>query len=192
MVQILALDVGGVPMSWLTPQEAVHKIASDEVAWSIGNPIVVFRGGINRMTGVQSVIESPPIIAVTGSEIFAKKAKAHLPLTKNEMLFERDLNTCAYCGDVFSHRMLSHDHIVPKSKWPKGKPGLNDWMNAVTACKRCNQKKDNRTPEEAGMQLLYVPYRPCRYETFLLMGRRILADQMEYLRAKLPEHSRLL
>jgi hypothetical protein len=192
MVQILAVDVSGVPMSWLTPQEAVHKIASDEVAWSIGNPIVVFRGGINRMTGVQSIIESPPIIAVTGSDIFSKKAKMNPPLTDNEMLFERDLNICAYCGGTFSHRMLSHDHIIPKFSWPKGKPGLHDWMNAVTACKPCNQKKDNRTPEEAGMQLLYVPYRPCRYESFLLSGRRILIDQMEYLRAKLPKHSRLL
>ena len=190
MVQILAVDVSGIPMSWLTPQDAVHKIASDEVAWSIGNPIVVFRGGINRMTGKQSVIESPPIIAVTGSDIFAKKAKPYPPLTDNVQLFRRDDYICAYCGQEFPERMLSHDHIIPRSRWPKNKPGLNGWLNAVTACKKCNQHKDNKTPEEAGMELIYLPYAPCRYESFLLSGRRILTDQMQYLKAKLPKHSR--
>jgi hypothetical protein len=40
------------------------------------------------------------------------------------------------------------------------------------------------------MLLRYVPYAPCRYEHFLLSGRHIVADQMAYLAAKLPRHSR--
>ncbi len=48
-----------------------------------------------------------------------------------------------------------------------------------------------RTPEEAGMPLLFVPYTPNRYEFFVLANRRILFDQMAYLRLKVPKHSRL-
>ena len=47
-------------------------------------------------------------------------------------------------------------------------------------------------PDEARMPLLYVPYVPCRFEHFILSERRILADQMEYLAARLPKHSRAL
>lgn len=192
MVRILSVDTGGVPMSWLTAEEAVHKIASGEVAWSVGDPIVVFRGGINKITGLRSVIESPPIIAVTGSEVFSKKAKYHVNISGKEMLFARDLNTCAYCGNTYSDNKLSIDHIVPKSKWPKNQPGKHGWMNCVTACKPCNHYKADKTLDESGMELLYLPYVPCRYEAFLLSGRKVLFDQMQYLKAKLPKHSRLL
>ena len=44
--------------------------------------------------------------------------------------------------------------------------------------------------KEFGRKLLYVPYAPCRHEHFILSGRSILADQMEYLKAQLPAHSR--
>ena len=51
--------------------------------------------------------------------------------------------------------------------------------------------KANRSPERAGMPLLYVPYVPNRHEHFILRNRRILADQMEYLLAGVPKTSRL-
>ncbi len=52
-------------------------------------------------------------------------------------------------------------------------------------------RKGNRTPEEARMPLLYLPYVPSRWEDFILANRRILADQMAYLLAKVPAGSRL-
>jgi len=61
----------------------------------------------------------------------------------------------------------------------------------VTACAACNARKANRTPEEAGMPLLYLPYVPSRFEAFLLEGRKIRADVHEWLAARLPKHSRL-
>ena len=61
----------------------------------------------------------------------------------------------------------------------------------VTACRSCNQRKGNRTPEQAGMPLLYLPYRPNRWEGMILRNRRILADQMEFLLAGVPTTSRL-
>ena len=63
--------------------------------------------------------------------------------------------------------------------------------NLVPACKPCNHRKSSRTPEQATMPLLYAPYVPSLWEDFILRNRRILADQMEFLMAHLPQSSRL-
>jgi 5-methylcytosine-specific restriction endonuclease McrA len=60
----------------------------------------------------------------------------------------RDSEICAYCGGYAD----SMDHILPVSRG-----GKNEWMNVVAACTPCNSRKDNRTPEEADMPLLYEP-----------------------------------
>ena len=78
------------------------------------------------------------------------------------------------------------EHIIPLSRG-----GRQSWMNLVTACRSCNTRKGSRTPQQAGMPLLYVPYVPNRHEHFILRNRRILADQMEFLMAHLPKSSRL-
>ena len=61
----------------------------------------------------------------------------------------------------------------------------------MTACKPCNQRKGAKTPERAGMMMLYVPYTPSVYEAMILRNRRILADQMDFLLSLLPADSRL-
>ena len=73
----------------------------------------------------------------------------------------------------------------------RARGGRDAWTNAVTACRRCNTQKGGRSPDQAGMPLLYVPYVPNRHEHFILRNRRILADQMEYLLAGVPKTSRL-
>ena len=81
-------------------------------------------------------------------------------------------------------RDLSRDHVKPVARG-----GRDSWTNTVTACRRCNTRKGSRSPEQAGMPLLYVPYVPDRHEHFILRNRRILADQMEYLLAGVPKSS---
>jgi hypothetical protein len=78
------------------------------------------------------------------------------------------------------------EHVTPSSRG-----GSTVWQNVVSACRACNQRKGNRTPESAGMPLLYVPYVPNRHEAFILANRRIVADQMNFLLAGVPRHSRL-
>jgi 5-methylcytosine-specific restriction endonuclease McrA len=78
------------------------------------------------------------------------------------------------------------EHVVPSSKG-----GTDSWMNLVSACKACNRRKANRTPDAAGMKLHYVPYIPNRYEAFILRNRKILADQMEFLLLGVPRNSRV-
>ncbi|HEY4371125.1 MAG TPA: HNH endonuclease [Burkholderiales bacterium] len=159
--------------------------AVSKVAWSIGDPAVLFRGGVKH-DGTRSCIQSPPIIAVAGSEAMSRVLREAIPLgDRNDLLFRRDHHRCAYCGQVFGRNELTRDHVLARSRG-----GADVWSNVVAACRACNERKAARTPEEARMSLRYVPYAPCRYEHFILSGRNILADQMEYLAAKLPRHSR--
>ena len=61
----------------------------------------------------------------------------------------------------------------------------------VTACRRCNNLKAWRTPEQARLQLIAIPFTPSYAEYIYLKGRRVLADQMEYLLAHFPRSSPL-
>lgn len=182
---VLQLDIQGTPQAWIGLEEAALHYATDSVAWQDGaGPLATLRGGWNVAAGRQSILEIAPIIAVRGH------ARLNLfdvvPGVTKAKLLRRDRHTCAYCGEVFGERDLQAEHIVPDSRG-----GPYSWMNLVTACAECNARKANRTPEEAGMPLLYLPYVPTRFEAFLLEGRRIRADVHEWLAARLPKHSRL-
>jgi len=70
-------------------------------------------------------------------------------------IYARDGWRCQYCGNKFSERHLTYDHVIPKCRG-----GKRDWLNIVTACETCNNKKADRTPEEAEMPLLQRPTKP--------------------------------
>ena len=70
-------------------------------------------------------------------------------------VFRRDNFTCQYCGKGFKPGELTLDHIIPRSKG-----GVLNWLNSVASCFECNNKKRNRTPEQAGMYLLNRPRIP--------------------------------
>jgi hypothetical protein len=182
---VLALDISGIPRTWVSYDEAIVYHAKNMVAWSLGEIIARYRGGIQQ-DGRQSYLETPSIIAVRG-EGFNHHRHRRVVLT-NRTLFARDRNVCAYCGDhILTYSHLSRDHIIPSSKG-----GADEWTNVVTACKPCNQEKGNKTLREAKMELLYVPYEPNHYENMILQNRNILDDQMDYLISGVPKHSRVL
>jgi HNH endonuclease len=170
---VLTVDMAGLPQAWVALEEAITYHAKQMVAWSLGDEVREFRGGWQR-NGVRSRIATKSILAIKGTVL------------TNALLFARDRHLCGYCGETHMSRDLSRDHVVPASRG-----GRDTWTNSVTACKKCNIKKANRTPEQADMPLLYVPYVPNRHEQFILRNRRILADQMEYLLAGVPRTSRL-
>lgn len=184
-MSVLALDIGGIPRQWISHESAITYFAKDMVAWSLGEVVAKFHGGVQN-DGKLSYIETPSIIAIKGHGFDpSKHGKVAL---SNKTLFGRDRHVCAYCGDHFSNpNNLSRDHIMPKSRG-----GENTWMNVVTACRSCNNKKDNKTLKESGMELLYVPYVPNHFEAMILQNRNILADQMDYLKSGIPKHSRVL
>lgn len=181
--QILALDIAGAPRKWVSAETAVCYYARSLVVWEYGVHAAVFRGGWQK-GGERSRVCVASIVAIAGLNVLAGHERP--PLVTNDKLFARDRHVCAYCGVSQSQRHLSRDHVIPVSRG-----GRDVWMNLVTACCHCNTRKGNRTPEEAHMPLLYLPYVPSRWEDFILVNRHILADQMEYLLAKVPPGSRL-
>jgi hypothetical protein len=183
-MEVLQLDISGRPQAWVSAREAAVIYASDGVSWTLGEPFYVLRGGMQRRTGLQSRIEIHPIMAVKGS--VPSRAWRHTPALSNPKLFARDRGICAYCGNRFRTDDLTREHIVPTSRG-----GHDTWMNCITACRPCNGHKGNRLPEEANLSLMYLPYVPNLHEDMILRGRRILADQMEFLRLHLPKSSRL-
>ena len=171
MQSILKLDLAGQPRGWLTIQEAVTAYARGDVMYGIGNALAPIFGGIQRLTGVQSSITLQPIIATVG-----RIHNGFTPPLCNRTLFRRDNHACLYCGKPLRRSALTRDHVIPLSRG-----GRDRWANVVAACKRCNWQKDNKTPEEASMPLLAVPFRPNPCEWHFLAKERVLADQMAYL-----------
>jgi 5-methylcytosine-specific restriction endonuclease McrA len=92
-----------------------------------------------------------------------------------------------YCGVEFPDALLTRDHVTPLSRG-----GRDGWANVISACRACNTRKGGRTPEESGMPLLAVPFVPNYAEYLVLSNRRILADQMAFLKARFRHGSRLL
>ena len=93
----------------------------------------------------------PSVIVLTS--YIRKKDLLVKPSRKN--IYWRDKYTCQYCAKKYWMKDLSLDHVIPKSRG-----GGKDWLNLVTSCHGCNQKKGNKTPSEAGMKLIKVPYIP--------------------------------
>lgn len=182
---ILTLDAHGIPQRWINWQQACFYVARDMVAWVAGEVALVVRGGISQRTGERSQITANSIIAIKGQAHGAAEMHRVPPLSNRE-LFHRDRHLCAYCGHEFNSLRLTRDHIIPISRG-----GRDVWMNVVAACRNCNQKKGGRTPEKAGMELLYAPYVPNRAEFLILSNRNILDDQMDFLARHLPAQSRV-
>lgn len=95
-------------------------------------------------------------------------------------LLIRDNYTCQYCGRQLAHNQLTYDHIIPKSRFSFNKKLATDWYNIVTACRQCNHKKGNRTPKEAGMNLITTPIEPTYSVKYLQWFQELSTITGEY------------
>ncbi|MBS0463981.1 MAG: HNH endonuclease [Proteobacteria bacterium] len=180
--RVLALDAHGRILDWISWRDAAHLYVREAVAWTLGDPCIVLHGGHNRLLGTQSVLELHPIVAARGHA--RGSARAPSPALTNTALFARDAHLCLYCGRQFGRHHLTRDHVQPLSRG-----GRDIWENVVSACFVCNSRKGGRNPQQAGMPLLAVPYRPSWVEHLILSNRRILADQMAFLKSHLPKNN---
>jgi len=80
----------------------------------------------------------------------------HIPFERKSLsrknILLRDHNTCQYCARIYAPSELTLDHVIPKSRG-----GHSNWDNLVACCKRCNNRKGNALPDEAGMRLIKRP-----------------------------------
>ena len=182
--KVLRLNKAGIPIAWLSWQESATLVAKNQVIWSLGEVVHHIHGGYNNR-GERSILTLPSIIACDGKVA----TSTFTPPLTNSLLFARDQQMCMYCGVEFLAKDLSRDHVIPTSKG-----GRDHWKNCVSACRRCNNRKGNKLPEQAGMQLLAIPFVPNRHEFFFLSNRNVLADQMAFLKtsfsANCSDHKR--
>lgn len=182
-MQILRLNKAGHPIDWLHWREAVCLYSRELVCWSLGDVIFKIHGGSNRFTCERTTMELPSIIACGGEKLAKPRIK---PPLSNRALFERDNGQCMYCGSYFEFDLLTRDHIVPSSKG-----GRDVWENVVSACRRCNQHKGNRSLQQTKMELIALPYRPNPAEYLALVNsRRILPDQAAFLSKQFSSNCR--
>lgn len=84
-------------------------------------------------------------------------------------LVKRDKSTCQYCSKKLSASQITVDHVLPRAQG-----GGTSYTNCVVSCQICNNKKADRTPEQASMKLLKKPTHPT------YMSIRGAVDQQEF------------
>jgi 5-methylcytosine-specific restriction endonuclease McrA len=94
------------------------------------------------------------IPAVIRLRRYVNKHKGGVKFSRNNV-YARDGFKCCFCNKQFSPRHLNYDHVLPRVRG-----GKTVWENIVTSCYKCNGKKGNRTPQEAGMRMHFKPHRP--------------------------------
>ena len=161
-VRLLSLDAHGRVLDWMSWQDAACLYVRGAVAWTLGDPCLHVHGGTCRATGEQSLIELHPIVAARG-HARAACARSHAGADQRRAVRARR-STCACTAATTTTRPhLTRDHVMPVSKG-----GRDIWENVVSACFHCNSRKGSRTPQQAGMPLLAVPYRPSWVEHLIL------------------------
>jgi 5-methylcytosine-specific restriction endonuclease McrA len=98
---------------------------------------------------VSRAFEEPSIVRL---EVYARVPQKQVMLNRKNII-KRDGGICQYCGTTSG--TMTVDHVIPKLR-----RGGDNWENLVCACDKCNNKKGNRLPEEAGMRLRRRPRRP--------------------------------
>ncbi|HEY0341927.1 MAG TPA: HNH endonuclease, partial [Steroidobacteraceae bacterium] len=153
---VLRTDIAGMPLEWIDYKEAARLYHQEQVAYTCGSMLYKLYGGVNALTGRRTVLEVNSIVATIGHTGNPGNTRHdYVPPLNNQTLFRRDAYLCMYCAIRFPSRELSRDHIRPFSQG-----GVDIWTNVVTACRRCNNQKASRTPEQAKMQLIAVPFTP--------------------------------
>jgi len=134
---------------------------------------LIFSGKAELVHGRERIVHSPTFEMRLPSIIrmlyYVKRPNQKVALTKKNILL-RDDYTCQYCN-VRGERMMTVDHVLPRSKG-----GPSTWENLVAACMHCNNRKNNRSPEHAGMQLKRKPRTP-KYIPWIRIKRNTLPDE---------------
>lgn len=114
----------------------------------LGKAEIISKVDNKEIRSVYRTFEYPSIVRLV---FFVRVPFKKIILSRKNIL-RRDNHRCQYCG---ASTNLTIDHVIPKSKG-----GEDSWENLTTACIKCNNKKGDRTPEEAKMHLYNAPKRP--------------------------------
>ncbi len=131
----------------------------------------------DNKTRLRSVTASFPLPTIIRLNRYVSRPYRNTGVILNRHnVFRRDNHRCQYCS---SARDLTLDHVRPRSRG-----GNTSWDNLITACKKCNSKKGDFTPEEAGMILLQQPFKPSFVMFLRDFTERVSEDWLNYLGKK--------
>ena len=141
--KVLLLNVSYMPIAILSWKRAVGLVLSRDKAMICASydshPSAVFDAAVVRLT-----VPTPNPYDLVRSMKYSKKN-----------VFMRDNYSCVYCGQRGTAHDLTIDHVLPRSRG-----GKTCYSNCVTSCKKCNSKKDNKTPDEIGFKARAEPRAP--------------------------------
>ena len=149
---VLLLNASYEPLQTIPVRRAVSLLLAKKVH--------AVEGVAKRMRSANRVIEVPSVVRLT----YYVNVPRRSATWSRRAIMERDDWSCIYCGvNLGEHRHgrlygkgdFTLDHLIPRSRG-----GANTWGNTACACYRCNHRKANRTPHEAGMKLLFEPKIP--------------------------------
>lgn len=141
MRRVLVLNQDYSPLTVCSAERAFLLIYAEKAERVHDDPELMIRT-VTREFRMPSVIRLQKYIYVPYKSVILSR----------QNVFKRDRQQCQYCG---SQRDLTLDHVMPRSRG-----GQSTWHNLVTACKKCNSYKGDRTPEEAEMDLQTTPFKP--------------------------------
>lgn len=154
----VVISADGVPLARISPERAIVNIEFKQTMYLVEAHPRKF------MRSKDKVYPWPEVVGIVRHHNLPRHYYGPVPLS-SEALYKRDSYTCQYCGrkegDLLPGEFLNKDHVFPQDRG-----GEDIWENMVTACNTCNNKKANRTPQEAGMTLRCRPYAPNRWQIF--------------------------
>ena len=155
MRRALVLNASYEPLSIVSSRRAVCLVIADKA------DLVEADGEVIRSERL--TMSSPAVIRL---RYMVRAPRRRIASVSRRAVFARDDYRCQYCGD----RADSIDHVVPRSRG-----GRDVWDNLAAACRPCNSRKRDRTPDEAGMRLI----RPCRAPratAWIVVGGSLVPD----------------
>ena len=150
MGRALVLNATDLPLAVVPARRAVVLVLKEKADVVLSNGMIFHSEHL--------VLEAPSVVRLR--RFVRVPYRPHAPLTRRAV-FARDAWTCQYCGAPAENL----DHVVPRSRG-----GSHVWENVVAACRHCNAKKEDRTPDEAGFRLARQPFAP-RDGFHLTLGR---------------------
>ncbi|MDZ7779097.1 MAG: HNH endonuclease [Gemmatimonadota bacterium] len=166
----LALNASFEPLTIVPLRRAVRLVLD-------GKAEIVEQDGDRRFRSEQEAVPCPAVIRLVRYVHVPRRFRRQVT---NTFLFARDDYTCQYCGrhrrELKRRQFLTRDHVLPVSRG-----GANAWTNVVTSCSSCNNRKGNRLPREAGLDLRTEPDEP-NYVHLVWVVRRVTGLQAKYIR----------
>jgi len=127
---------------------------------------------------VNTIFKMPSVVRFVGTVVEKYRNIRGVRFSRKN-LFLRDKGRCQYCNKNLMYESFTIDHVIPASRG-----GKKTWENVVAACSSCNQKKRNRTPDEAGMFIHKKPKIPRFLPTRLRIRKSVPESWKFYLEKK--------